>query len=160
MHHVRLSVKWVKNWKTFFSIVHFEAVEYSVVMKIFFELRYCSRIRNFFSKHFIKNWERSHVLGGIESSIFIIFWANVTKKKNLIILSKNLVQKKNFMVIEYSTALECTIEKKFSSFLHISHKALDDACKVLSKESYPHVKNPEKFFWQLNLSEFSSDCND
>ena len=88
---------------------------------------------------------KTGVLGGIESSIFINFRSNVMKK-NLIILSKNLVQKKKFMVIEYSTASECTIEKKFSSFLHISHKALDDACKVLSKGSYPHAKNPEKFF--------------
>ena len=67
-------------------------------------------------------------------------------KTNVIILSKNLVQKKILMVIEDSTASEWNIEKKYSSFLHISHKALDDAYKVLSKGNYPHAKNPEKFF--------------
>ena len=68
------------------------------------------------------------------------------KKKSHNLEQKLSSEKRNFMVIEYSTASECTIEKKFSSFLHISHKALDDACKVLSKGSYPHAKNPEKFF--------------
>ena len=65
------------------------------------------------------------------------------------------------MVIEYFTASEFTFEKKrFPSFLLISQKALNDACKVRSKGTYPHPKNPENFFSLLDLSEFSSDCND
>ena len=75
-------------------------------------------------------------------------------------MSKNLVQKKIFITIEYSTASEYSTEKKFSRFLHISHKALDDACKVLSKESYPQVKKSENFLRKFDLSEFSLDFND
>ena len=67
-------------------------------------------------------------------------------EKNLQFLSNILVQKNFSMTVEYSTASENTIEKKFSSFLPISQKALDDAYKVLSKGNYPHAKNPEKFF--------------
>ena len=61
-------------------------------------------------------------------------------------LEQKLSSEKIFITIEYSTASEYSTEKKFSRFLHISHKALDDACKVLSKGSYPHAKNPETIF--------------
>ena len=84
--------------------------------------------------------------GGIERLSFIIFWLNVLKKK-----SRNLEQKLSSEKNSYGHRrfYGFRIEywkKKFSSFLYISHKASDDACKVLSKGSYPHAKNPENFF--------------
>ena len=88
---------------------------------------------------------KTGVLGGYRVLDFHQFLSKCYEKK-----SHNLEQKlsseKNFMVIEYSTASESTIENMFSCCLHISHEALDDACKVLSKGSYPHAKNPENLF--------------
>ena len=89
-----------------------------------------------------KTW----VLGGGYRVLDFSQFLSKCSKKNFVILSKNLVQKKIFMVIEYSMASEYTIEKKFFSFWSISQKALHDACKVLSEGSYPHTKNLEFFF--------------
>ena len=98
--------------------------------------------------------------GGIEPSIFINFWANVLKKK-----SRNLEQKLSSKKFFYGHRIFYGFriyfwKKRFASFLLISQKALNDACKVPSKGTYPHPKYPENFFSRLDISEFSSECND
>ena len=55
---------------------------------------------------------------------------------------------------------ESSIQKKVFGVFGLNLEASTECFEVLSKEALPQIKKVRIFFLELDLSEFSLDCND